>query len=270
MKVNTAKNMKNEVVLRTERVSRTYPMGDETVHALIDVTFEVRRGEFVAVMGPSGSGKSTLLHLLGLVDRPDAGDVFVEGRSTKSLDDDQATLLRRDRLGFVFQSFELLPSLNARENILLPADIAGRRRAAETRLEPLARQLGLQERLTHRPSELSGGQRQRVALARALINEPAVILADEPTGNLDTRTGDEVLALLRAGVDTHGWTVVLVTHDRHAAGYADRVVTLQDGRVVSDELISDEPVNDEAVSDETVDDEPAAGRSGSRQEARAS
>ncbi|CAN5846422.1 hypothetical protein BH24DEI2_BH24DEI2_22600 [soil metagenome] len=165
-KVNI-ETVKNEVVLQAEGVSRTYPMGDETVQALINVTFTVRRGEFVAVMGPSGSGKSTLLHLLGLVDRPDAGDVLVEGRSTISLDDNALTLLRRDRLGFVFQSFELLPSLNARENILLPADIAGRLRAAEARLEPLARQLGLQERLTHRPSELSGGQRQRVALGGA-------------------------------------------------------------------------------------------------------
>ncbi len=235
MKVNT-ESADTAVVLRAERVSRRYPMGDETVQALQNVTFEVRRGEFVAVMGPSGSGKSTLLHLLGLVDRPDAGEVFVEGRSTAALGDDALTLLRRDRLGFVFQSFELLPSLNARENILLPADIAGRRRAAEARLEPLARQLGLEKRLRHRPSELSGGQRQRVALARALINEPAVVLADEPTGNLDTRSGDEVLALLRAGVDTQDWTVVLVTHDHHAARYADRVVTLQDGRVVSDEV----------------------------------
>lgn len=225
-----------ETVLRAEQVSRRYLMGGETVRALIEVTFEVRRGEFVAVMGPSGSGKSTLLHLLGLVDRPDAGDIMVEGRSTAALGDDALTLLRRDRLGFVFQSFELIPTLSAKENILLPADIAGRRRAAEARLETLARQLGISERLRHRPSELSGGQRQRVALARALINEPAVVLADEPTGNLDTRTGDEVLTLLRTGVDTQSWTVVLVTHDHHAAAFADRVVTLQDGRVVSDRM----------------------------------
>ena len=237
---------KAEVVLRAERVSRSYPMGGETVYALIDVTFTVRRGEFVAVMGPSGSGKSTLLHLLGLVDRADSGEVFVEEQSTAALTDDALTLLRRDRLGFVFQSFELIPTLSARENILLPADIAGRRRTAAGKLETLARQLGLSERLEHRPGELSGGQRQRVALARALINEPAVILADEPTGNLDTTTGDEVLGLLRVGVDTQNWTVVLVTHDRHAAAFADRVVTLQDGRIVSDELVSDTPDSDNA------------------------
>lgn len=250
----TREKANSEVVLRAERVSRSYPMGSETVHALVDVTFEVRRGEFVAVMGPSGSGKSTLLHLLGLVDRPDSGTVFVEEQSTAALLDDEVTRLRRDRLGFVFQSFELIPTLNAKENILLPADIAGRRRAAEARLTSLAQQLGLSERLLHRPGELSGGQRQRVALARALINEPAVILADEPTGNLDTKTGDEVLALLRAGVDSHDWTVVLVTHDHHAANFADRVVTLQDGRVVSGGLVSDgltsaRPVDDGAVND---------------------
>ena len=217
--------------LKAEGVSRHYALGEETVRALDDVDFSVRTGEFVAVMGPSGSGKSTLLHLLGLVDRPDRGDVILDGVATATLDDDALTKLRREKLGFVFQSFELIPSLNAQENILLPADIAGQRRVAETRLARLAPQLGITDRLRHRPSELSGGQRQRVAIARALINDPVVLLADEPTGNLDTQTGDDVLTLFRTGVDTEQWTVVMVTHDPHAAGFADRVVRLQDGQV---------------------------------------
>ena len=218
-------------VLKADNVSRRYLLGGETVHALRGVTLEVTRGEFVAVMGPSGSGKSTLLHLLGLVDQPDEGDVIVDGLSTKDLNDDALTALRRDKLGFVFQSFELIPTLSAAENILLPAEIAGRGKQAKSRLETLATQLGITDRLQHRPNQLSGGQRQRVALARALINDPLVILADEPTGNLDTDTGNDVLELLKEGVENAGWTVVMVTHDPHAAEFAERVVRLRDGQV---------------------------------------
>lgn len=208
---------------------KAYDLGSERIHALGGVTLEVRSGEFVSVMGPSGSGKSTLLHLLGLLDTPDQGEVLVGGRATRELDDDELTHLRRDRLGFVFQSFQLIPNLTARENILLPAVVAGRREEAEGRLDALARRLGIADRLEHRPKELSGGQRQRVALARAVINNPVVILADEPTGNLDSQTGTEVLELLREGVRESGWTVVMVTHDPKAALYADRIVFLKDG-----------------------------------------
>ena len=220
-----------DTVLKADNVSRHYALGEQTVHALRGVTLEITRAEFVAVMGPSGSGKSTLLHLLGLVDQPSEGDVVVDGQSTKGLNDDALTALRRDKLGFVFQSFELIPTLSAAENILLPAEIAGRGKQAKPRLETLAAQLGITDRLGHRPNQLSGGQRQRVALARALINDPLVILADEPTGNLDTDTGNDVLELLQQGVETAGWTVVMVTHDPHAADFAERVVRLRDGHV---------------------------------------
>jgi len=224
----------SDSALRAADLSKTFRLGDMTIHALDHVSLTVEGGEFVAVMGPSGSGKSTLLHLLGLLDVPDSGTVQVEGNETAGLDDDALTAIRRTRLGFLFQTFELIPNLSARENILLPAEIAGQRVEAEERLKELARQLGIEERLDHRPRQLSGGQRQRVALARALINAPAVVLADEPTGNLDTKTGNEVLALLRHGVDMLGWTVVMVTHDPMAALSADRIVFLRDGRVAGE------------------------------------
>lgn len=213
---------------------KAYALGEEVINALQGVTLLVPKGQFVAVMGPSGSGKSTLLHMIGLLDTPDKGSVAIEGRATDGLSDDELTALRRDRLGFLFQSFELIPNLTARENVLLPAEVAGRRDEAAARLEDLAARLGISDRLSHRPRQLSGGQRQRVALARALINDPAVVLADEPTGNLDSKTGAEVLALLRDGVDAHGWTVVMVTHDPVAAQAADRVVFLRDGRVAGE------------------------------------
>ncbi|MEJ2666845.1 MAG: ABC transporter ATP-binding protein [Deinococcales bacterium] len=219
------------VVLRATGLSKSYRLGELTIEALRDVDLVVRVGEFVAVMGPSGSGKSTLLHLLGLLDTPDAGEVVVAGKATALLDDDGLTALRRTKLGFLFQSFELIPNLTARENVLLPAEIAGRGSAAAERLAGLANELGITDRLGHRPRQLSGGERQRVALARALINEPVVVLADEPTGNLDTHTGNEVLRLIRRGVERSGWTVVMVTHDPNAAMHADRIVFLRDGRI---------------------------------------
>ncbi len=182
-------------------------------------------------MGPSGSGKSTLLYLLGLLDTPSRGNIALAGEDVTQLDDDARTRLRRDRLGFVFQGFELLPTLSAKHNILLPADVAGRGEDAAQRLPDLAARLGISERLEHRPAELSGGQQQRVALARALINNPVLLLADEPTGNLDSQTGRDVLELLQQGVRDQGWTIVMVTHDPAAALYADRIVFLRDGRV---------------------------------------
>ncbi|CAN5680776.1 ABC transporter ATP-binding protein [soil metagenome] len=213
---------------------KRFALGGETVHALRGVDLRVAQGEFVAVMGPSGSGKSTLLHLLGLLDTPDEGSVHIGGVATGGLDDDALTEMRRLRLGFLFQSFELIPNLSARENILLPAEIAGRKEEGRARLEQLARDLGIGDRLDHRPDQLSGGQRQRVALARALVNDPVVVLADEPTGNLDSKTGREVLELLARGVREEGWTVVMVTHDPAAAVKADRIVFLGDGQMAGD------------------------------------
>lgn len=221
-------------VIEARRVSKSYQLGDETIHALRAVDLAVLPGEFVAVMGPSGSGKSTLLHLLGLLDSPDEGEILIGGQPTGELDDDSLTGLRRDKLGFLFQTFELIPNLRAAENILLPAEVAGRAEQGRVRLQTLAEQLGISDRLRHRPSQLSGGQRQRVALARALINDPLVVLADEPTGNLDTKTGNEVLTLLKEGAHHHNWTIIMVTHDPKAALYAERIIFLQDGRVVGE------------------------------------
>ncbi len=234
VRTNTAQEDTAPVAIEVRDLSKRYHLGGETVHALSNVSLKVARGEFVAVMGPSGSGKSTLLHLMGLLDTPDGGEVFLGGETTRGLSDDALTRLRREKLGFVFQTFELIPNLSARENILLPAEVAGRRREGRERLEELAQTLRIADRLEHRPSELSGGQRQRVALARALINHPLLVLADEPTGNLDTGTGGEVLALLKTGVEERGWTVVMVTHDPKAALYADRIVFLEDGTLAGE------------------------------------
>lgn len=227
-------SVRNELAVAASELVKNYQLGSETIRALRGVSFEVELGSFVSVMGASGSGKSTLLHLLGLLEVPDSGTVSIGGVSTGGLADDELTRIRREQLGFVFQGFELIPSLSARENILLPAEIAGRGQEALARLEELAERLQITDRLTHRPAQLSGGQRQRVAIARSLINDPVLVLADEPTGNLDSRTGNEVLNLLRQGVDEQGWTVVMVTHDAHAAGFADRVIRLHDGRIVAD------------------------------------
>lgn len=220
-----------KAIIVAKHISKRFTLGSETIHALKDLSLSVQRSEFVAVMGPSGSGKSTLLHLLGLLDTPDEGSIELEGKSTQTLNDDELTFLRRDKLGFIFQTFELIPTLSAKENIMLPAEVSGKRQEAEKRCQDIASLLGISERLNHKPSELSGGQRQRVAIARALINDPALILADEPTGNLDSSTGEEVLELLRKGVIEQGWTVVMVTHDSKAAGYADRIITLKDGQI---------------------------------------
>lgn len=229
------------VAVAARNLVKTYQLGSETVRALDGVSLQVEEGEFVSVMGASGSGKSTLLHLLGLLEVPDSGTVTIGEQDTSGLDDDDLTALRSRQLGFVFQSFELIPSLSARDNILLPAEIAGRLAQAEERLRTLAESLQIADRLNHRPGQLSGGQRQRVALARALINDPVLVLADEPTGNLDSTTGAEVLRMLRSGVDEQGWTVVMVTHDPAAAAYADRIVRLRDGRIETDAVDATQP-----------------------------
>jgi putative ABC transport system ATP-binding protein len=214
-------------------VTRRYGDGESAVDALRGVTLEVPAGQFTAVMGPSGSGKSTLMHLLAGLDTPSAGTVEIGGEDITKMNDKQLTKLRRKHIGFVFQSFNLLPTLSAEENIVLPLSIGGRK-VDKTDLEALIARVDLQERRDHRPSQLSGGQQQRVAIARALISRPTVLFADEPTGNLDSASGAEILALLREAVELDGQTTLMVTHDPRAAAAADRVVFIADGRIVAD------------------------------------
>jgi putative ABC transport system ATP-binding protein len=214
-------------------VTRRYGEGESAVHALRGVSLEVPVGQFTAVMGPSGSGKSTLMHLLAGLDTPNSGTVSIGGEDITKMTDKQLTRLRRKHIGFVFQQFNLLPTLTAEENILLPLSIAGRRPDAAS-VDALMSRVGLDDRRDHRPSELSGGQQQRVAIARALVSKPTVLFADEPTGNLDSTSGAEVLALLREAVELDGQTTLMVTHDPRAAATADRVLFLADGRVVAD------------------------------------
>ena len=220
-------------IVSSTELTRVYGEGETAVHALRGITTGFPSGQLAAIMGPSGSGKSTLMHLLAGLDKPTSGSVIVDGRELAHLDDKGLTRLRRDRLGFVFQAFNLVPVLTAEENIVLPLTLAGKKPDREWH-DTLIAAVGLGDRLTHRPSELSGGQQQRVAVARALIHRPAVVFADEPTGNLDSASSDEVLNLLRHAVDDFGQTVVMVTHDAHAASVADRIVVLSDGRVVHD------------------------------------
>jgi putative ABC transport system ATP-binding protein len=222
-----------QTAARTTNVSKRYGTGDATVTALDDVTVGLAQGEFTAIMGPSGSGKSTLLHMLAGLDRPTSGEVHLGDTEITSLKDKALTLLRRDRIGFIFQSFNLLPTMTAEENILLPMRIAGRK-ADDHWVASIVETVGLAGRLTHRPSELSGGQQQRVAAARALASRPQIVFADEPTGALDSRSGAELLGFLRTAVSDLGQTVVMVTHDANAASYADRVIFLADGHIVDE------------------------------------
>ena len=214
-------------------LTKTYGRGDTEVHALRGIDLDLPRGRFTAIMGPSGSGKSTLMHCLAGLDQASGGTVTVAGTDLGSLDDDALTIFRRRHVGFVFQSFNLLPMLTAEQNIVLPLEMGGVRidDAARERAHALADTLGVADRLGHRPAELSGGQQQRVAIARALVTSPDLLFADEPTGNLDSTTSAEVLDHLRRSVRELGQTVVMVTHDRDAASYADDVVTMQDGRI---------------------------------------
>jgi putative ABC transport system ATP-binding protein len=220
-------------VVRATALTKRFGEGDAAVDALQGVDVSFAPGTFTAIMGPSGSGKSTLMHILAGLDQPTSGSVEIAGTRLDALDDQDLTLLRRSQVGFIFQSYNLLPVLTAEENVLLPVRIAGER-ADPSWLETLIETVGLGDRRTHRPSELSGGQQQRVAVARALITRPAVIFADEPTGNLDSATGRDVLDLLRRAVDEFGQTIVMVTHDATAAAVADRVLFLADGRVVDE------------------------------------
>jgi putative ABC transport system ATP-binding protein len=214
-------------------LTRTYGDGDSAVHALRGVSLDLPAGQFTAVMGPSGSGKSTLMHLLAGLDTPSSGTVKVAGEDITRMRDRDLTRLRRRHIGFVFQSFNLLPTLSAEENVLLPLSISGKRPPADD-VDALMARVGLAERRNHRPAELSGGQQQRVAIARALITQPTVLFADEPTGNLDSEAGAGILALLREAVDIDGQTTLMVTHDPRAAAAADRVLYLTDGRIVAD------------------------------------
>jgi len=216
-----------------EELTRRYGSGETAVDALRGVSVDVAAGELTAVMGPSGSGKSTLMHILAGLDRPTAGEVWVAGTAIGELNDTQLTKLRRQHIGFIFQFFNLLPMLTAKENIVLPLSIAGEK-PDPAWLDELTASVGLTQRLSHRPSELSGGQQQRVAIARALVSKPTVMFADEPTGNLDSRTSSEILELLRESVSSYGQTTVMVTHDAHAAAIADRVLFLADGLIVND------------------------------------
>ncbi|MBT3150910.1 ABC transporter ATP-binding protein [Streptomyces sp. CHD11] len=221
-------------VITATALTKTYRQGTTEVRALDGVSVGVRRARFTAVVGPSGSGKSTLMHCVAGLDTATSGSIVLDGAEITGLSDRQLTRVRRKRIGFVFQSFNLLPQLTAYENIVLPVTMSGGRPDREL-VDHLCDVLGIAHRLSHRPAELSGGQQQRVAVARALVARPAVVFADEPTGNLDSRAGGEVLTMLRRSVDELGQTVVMVTHDPAAARYADRVLTLADGRVVRDE-----------------------------------
>jgi putative ABC transport system ATP-binding protein len=227
----------NEAVIRTEGLAKTYLLGSQTVAALCGVDLEIHRNEYVAIMGPSGSGKSTLMNLIGCLDTPTAGRYWLRGRLVSELDDEELAYVRNHEIGFVFQTFHLLPRATALGNVALPLTYRGI--SAEERREMAARalqQVELAERMDHHPNELSGGQRQRVAIARALVTRPAILLADEPTGNLDSRTGAEIMKLVER-LHEEGQTVVLVTHDREVAGHAHRIIHIRDGKVERDERL---------------------------------
>jgi putative ABC transport system ATP-binding protein len=222
-------------VIRVEDLTKDYPMGQELVRALRGISFQVQPGEYLAIMGHSGSGKSTLLNLLGCLDAPSGGAYLLDGEDVAGMADHDLSRVRREKIGFVFQSFNLIPQITVCENIEVPLFYMGwHERQSRSRSEELARLVGLGDRLRHRPTELSGGQRQRVAIARALANDPKIILADEPTGNLDSQTGEEIMTILD-GLVAEGRTVVLVTHERDIAAHARRVLWLADGRILRDE-----------------------------------
>ncbi len=231
--VGSGAGARDGLAVSARDVTKRYGSGDAAVDALRGVSVNFPKGQFAAVMGPSGSGKSTLMNILAGLDMPTSGSVMIDGTEITTLKDKPLTLLRREKVGFVFQFFNLLPMLTAEENLELPMAIAGRRIDPEWE-RSLISAVGLEDRRRHRPSELSGGQQQRVALARGLIARPAVLFADEPTGNLDTTTSDEMLKLLRGSVDEYGQTIVMVTHEAHAAAAADRVLFLRDGEIVED------------------------------------
>lgn len=222
-------------ILSVQNVSKAYRTGETVVNALSDVSFSIEKGEFVAIIGASGSGKSTLLHILGGLDYPTSGRVFVDGQSVYDRTEDELAVFRRRQVGLIYQFYNLIPVLTVEENITLPVVLDGRK-VNRTRLNELIRNLGLEKRRKHLPSQLSGGQQQRVSIGRALINAPAVLLADEPTGNLDTKNSQEILSLLKASNRTYKQTIILVTHDREIALQANRILEIQDGMLIRDEV----------------------------------
>jgi len=226
------------VVIKTLELTKVYEMGSEQVHALSGVDVEIRKGEYVAIMGPSGSGKSTLMNLIGCLDSPTSGKYWLAGRLVSDLDDDELAYIRNKEIGFVFQTFNLLPRATALHNVELPLIYNGT--PAEERIEKAKKALervDLMDRMTHKPNELSGGQRQRVAIARALVNSPSIVLGDEPTGNLDSKTGEEIMALFE-NLHKQGNTIILVTHENDIAQHANRIIHIRDGKVASDEAVS--------------------------------
>ena len=221
-------------VLKVENLSKIYGKGENEVKAVNDISFSVEKGEFVAIVGASGSGKSTLLHLLGGVDRPTSGKVFIDGQDIYKLNDDQLAIFRRRQVGLIYQFYNLIPILNVEENITLPCNLDGKEVKKE-RLDEMLKTLKLENRRKHLPNELSGGQQQRVSIGRAIINNPAIMLADEPTGNLDSKASEEIISLLRLSNKKYNQTVIVITHDEKIALEADRVITIDDGRIVKDE-----------------------------------
>ena len=223
-------------ILRVEHLSKIYGKGENQVKALDDVSFAIEKGQFVAIIGPSGSGKATLLHILGGVDRPTEGKVYLEGQDVFAQNEDQLAIFRRRQVGLIYQFYNLIPVLNVTENITLPVLMDGRK-VNEERLEQLLTTLGLQDREKHLPNQLSGGQQQRVSIGRALLNDPAVVLADEPTGNLDSKSSQEIVELLKLSNRRFGQTLIIITHDESIALQADRILTIEDGRITRDEVI---------------------------------
>jgi len=228
-------------IIKAESISKQYQMGNTAVQALSGIDINVEAGEFVSIMGPSGSGKSTLLHILGGIDHPTTGDVILGDKHYSQLSDKELTLIRRRRIGFVFQFFNLLPIMTAAENISLPLLIDGESRSkCWAKADDMLKLVGLMDRRDHKPEQLSGGEQQRIAIARALVTQPDIVLADEPTGNLDSKTGEEIVKLLRQASTEIGQTIVMVTHDNHASSYADRIIFLKDGRVEGETRLTEE------------------------------
>lgn len=224
-------------ILRCNHLTKTYGSGSNTVTALNEISLSLERGSFTAIVGASGSGKSTLLHMLGGVDRPTSGNIFIEDTDISTLKPEQLAIFRRRKVGLVYQFYNLIPTLNVRKNILLPI-LLDNQKPDETRFKHLVSILGLSDRLTHLPSELSGGQQQRVAIARSLIYQPAILLADEPTGNLDRKNSEETIELLKLSNSRYGQTILLITHDEKTALKADRIITLEDGKILHDEVVA--------------------------------
>ncbi|GGG27843.1 peptide ABC transporter ATP-binding protein [Lysinibacillus alkalisoli] len=223
-------------IVKVENLSKTYGSGDHVVRALDDISFTIEQGEFVAIVGPSGSGKSTLMHLLGGIDKPTTGKIFVEGTDVYAQNEEQLAIFRRRQVGLVYQFYNLIPVLNVVENITLPMLMDGQK-VNEERLEEMLHVLNLQGRETHLPNQLSGGQQQRVSIGRALINAPSIVLADEPTGNLDSKNGQEIIELLKYSNRTYGQTLIVITHDENFALQADRIIAIQDGKIHRDEVV---------------------------------